>query len=384
MDGALITAISALVEHACASEENRIGYEIWKYHIKPMIPIAQELAVVHEADEEIVTLAVLLHDLAGIEDVSKRKLHHSFGADRAREILRGYQYPADKTELVAQCVYNHRADLNLPKHSPEEYCVADADMLINIVDIPSLFYDSYQQHLTIDAGKTWRQSALELYWAHVSPISQIQFMDRFNRSQRVSRGFERERYSFETDLERSLADLVEKACASEKNVHGYGIWENHIAPMVGIANELALVHRADAEVVRIATLLHDLAGIEDYTKAKEHHIHGAERARQLLGEAGYPARKIDLVVQSILHHRASIIMPKETAEEQCLADADALAYIGDVPSLFYVAYENKGLGFEDGQCWVRRKLTRDWQKMSELAKVRYSDQYNEVMNSFTC
>jgi len=164
MDTALIDTIAEFVEHACASEQNKIGYGIWKYHVKPMVPIAQELAVVHMADEEIVTLAVLLHDLAGIEDFSKRKKHHIFGAERAKEILAGYQYPPDKTELVAKSIFNHRADLNLPKSSPEEYCVADADMLINIVDVSSLFYDSYhQEHLGIAEGKAWRQSALELY-----------------------------------------------------------------------------------------------------------------------------------------------------------------------------------------------------------------------------
>ncbi|ADY13858.1 metal-dependent phosphohydrolase HD sub domain protein [Sphaerochaeta globosa str. Buddy] len=384
MDTALITAISKLVEHACASEQNKIGYEIWKYHIKPMVPLAQELAGVQKADEEIVTLAVLLHDLAGIEDFSQRKLHHSFGAQRAREILAGYQYPIDKIELVAQCIFNHRADLNLPKQSPEEYCVADADMLINIVDIPSLFYDSYhQEHLGFAEGKTWRQSTLELYWGHVSMISQAQFLDRFNLVKRLSLGNDREPYSFTSDLERTLADLVKKACLSEKNAYGYGIWENHIAPMVTIANELAQLHSADAEVVRIATLLHDLSSIEDYSKAKEHHIHGAQRARGLLREAGYPVKKTELVAQCILHHRASVLMQKLTAEEQCLADADAVAHMGDLPSLFFVAYDKQGMTFEEGQRWVKQKLERDWQKMSEIAKHRYAEQYAGIMSCFS-
>lgn len=385
MDITLITTISELVEHACASERNKIGYEIWRYHIKPMIPIAQELSVVHGADEEVVTLAVLLHDLAGVEDVSKKELHHSFGAQRAREILTGYQYPTDKIELVAQCIFNHRADLNFPKSSPEEYCVADADMLINIVDIPSLFYDSYHhEHLAIVEGKAWRKSALELYWEHVSPISQVQYTDRFDLAKRLSLGTEYEQYRFETDLEWALANLVEKACLSEKNVYGNGIWENHIAPMVTIANELAQLHSADAEVVRIATLLHDLASIEDHSKAKDHHIYGAERARHLLREAGYPAEKTELVANCILHHRGSILMAKETAEEQCLADADAVAHLSDLPSLFFVAYEKKGFGFEEGQQWVKRKITRDWQKMSEIARAKYTEQYYEIMNIFYC
>jgi len=269
MNTALVNVVTELVEHACASEKNKIGYEIWKYHIKPMVPIAQELATVHKADEEIVTLAVLLHDLAGIEDFSKRKQHHIFGAERAKEILAGYHYPSDKTELVARSILNHRADLNLPKNSPEEYCVADADMLINIVDIPSLFYDSYhQEHLCIAEGKTWRQSTLQLYWEHVSPVSQAQFLDRFTLAKRLSQGNESENYSFETDLERSLAD------------------------------------------------------------------------------------------------------------------ADAVAHMFDLPSLFFVAYEKQGMEFEEGRHWVLQKIQSDWQKMSKLARARYADQYNEILNIF--
>ncbi|MFA6775689.1 MAG: HD domain-containing protein [Sphaerochaetaceae bacterium] len=205
-------------------------------------------------------------------------------------------------------------------------------------------------------------------------------MDRYSLAKRLSLGNVREPYSFTSDIERALADLVEKTCLSERNVYGYEIWENHIRPMVAIANELAQLHSADAEVVRIATLLHDLAGIEDYSKAKDHHIHGAERARCLLREAGYPVEKTDMVAQCILHHRGSVLMPKETAEEQCLADADAVAHMSDLPSLFFVAYEKQGMEFEEGKHWVLQKIQRDWQKMSEVARARYVGQYNEIMN----
>jgi len=383
MDTILINTISELVEQACASEKNEIGYEIWKYHIKPMIPIAQELAVAHGADSEIVTIAVLLHDLAGVEDMTKRELHHRFGSERAREILSGYHYPSDKTELVAQSIYKHRADLSLPKSYPEEYCVADADMLINIIDLPSLFFDSYHnEHLSIAEGKIWRQTTLELYWDYVSPISQAHYLERYNLARHLSFGNSCEPYAYEIDIERSLADLVEKACLSEQNAYGYGIWENHISPMVTIAQELSKLHGADAEVVRIATLLHDLAGIEDYSKAREHHIHGATRARQILVESDYPTDKTELVELSILHHRGSILMPKESAEEQCLADADAVAHMSDLPSLFFVAYEKQGLEFEEGKQWVKQKIQRDWKKMSNIAREKYGTLHDEVMGIF--
>ena len=40
MDTTLSNTISKFGEQACASEKDEIGYAIWKYHSKSMIPIA--------------------------------------------------------------------------------------------------------------------------------------------------------------------------------------------------------------------------------------------------------------------------------------------------------------------------------------------------------
>jgi uncharacterized protein len=101
-----------------------------------------------------------------------------------------------------------------------------------------------------------------------------------------------------------------------------------------------------------------------------------------LREAEYPEEKTELVAQCILHHRVSVPMPKETAEEKCLADADAAAHISDLPSLFFEAFEEKGMEFEKGIHCVQRKIQKDWQRMSEMARMRYAQQYTEIMGIF--
>ena len=68
MNSELIQKISSIVEDACKAETNAFGYGIWSHHILPMIPIAENLADRVNVDKEIVTLAVLLHDYAGIKD----------------------------------------------------------------------------------------------------------------------------------------------------------------------------------------------------------------------------------------------------------------------------------------------------------------------------
>ena len=68
----------------------------------------------------------------------------------------------------------------------------------------------------------------------------------------------------------------------ENNIFGYGIWSHHIKPMLSIANRLAVEYQADPEIVMIAVLLDDLAGISDKEKIEEHHIHGAKEAVKIV------------------------------------------------------------------------------------------------------
>lgn len=73
--------------------------------------------------------------------------------------------------------------------------------------------------------------------------------------------------------------IVEDACKSDSNAFGYGIWSHHIVYVVKYAKQLAEKLSADSEIVEIAALLHDYAGIKDSTMAEEHHIHGASEIK---------------------------------------------------------------------------------------------------------
>ena len=172
----------------------------------------------------------------------------------------------------------------------------------------------------------------------------------------------------DSSLTSRLSSLVERACAASDNQFGHGIWTHHVAPMLGVAAELAARVGADQEIVRIAVLLHDYAGIADKTKTKDHHIHGAAQAERILTEEGYPRPKIDRVKACILTHRGSVMLAKDTKEQQCVADADAIVHMQAVSSLFFVAYHNLGMGIDEGARWAKEKLERDWLKLSDMGK----------------
>lgn len=173
----------------------------------------------------------------------------------------------------------------------------------------------------------------------------------------------------------SIEDLVKSACFSPSNVFGSGIWTHHTIFVVKYAKLLAETLGADMEVVEIAALLHDYAGIKDVSLSEQHHIHGAKEAEIILKQFNYPQDKIEKVKQCILSHRGSVVIQKTTPEENCVASADAMAHMDQVVSLLSSAFKEKKLGIDEGKVWVREKLKRSWNKLCPEAKELIKHKY---------
>ncbi|MDR2476754.1 MAG: HD domain-containing protein [Treponema sp.] len=177
----MINELNILVENACKSDKNIFGYGIWSHHIKPMIPLGQKLAEEYGGDKEIVTVAVLLHDLVSIEDEKNYKEHHIIGAERAEKILKGYNYPKDKIEKIKLCILNHRSSVNNNKNNMDEICVADADAIIHLTEIGSLFYAAYKEMgKTIEEGQKWIKGKLEKDYKKLSERSKEKYKNEFD------------------------------------------------------------------------------------------------------------------------------------------------------------------------------------------------------------
>lgn len=92
------------------------------------------------------------------------------------------------------------------------------------------------------------------------------------------------------------------------------------------------------EIVMIAAWLHDIASVTDYSLYEKHHIHGARMAYEILSELSYDESKIPIVQNCIKNHRGSVHLNKNSVEELCVADADAISHFDSIPSLLYLAY----------------------------------------------
>ncbi len=172
-----------------------------------------------------------------------------------------------------------------------------------------------------------------------------------------------------------LQRLVEEACRSENNAFGYGVWTHHVLLVVRYGRMLADQLGADPEIVEIAALLHDYANITDPSSSKNHHIIGGIEAERLLRSLDYPDEKIAFVKHCIISHRGSVPLERNTPEAICLASADAMAHIDQMPSLLYLAFRELHMGIDEGTIWVRQKLERSWNKLCPEAKEQIKWKY---------
>lgn len=176
-----------------------------------------------------------------------------------------------------------------------------------------------------------------------------------------------------------VGKIVEKACAESNNVFGYGIWTHHITQVVGIGKELAKKFNADPEIVELSSLLHDYSGIKDYSLHKDHHIHSVTEAERILKDLDYPSEKIEAVKHSIANHRGSIPGERGTPEAECLANADAIAHIENISSLYYLVYKKFNMQIDEGKEWIRKKLERTWKKVSPELIYLVEEKYKSAM-----
>ena len=181
-----------------------------------------------------------------------------------------------------------------------------------------------------------------------------------------------------TDVLEALRAEVYRRCRAPENRFGMGCYD-HIEAVVRNGKLLAERYGADVEVVMIAAWLHDIASVTDEALYEMHHIHGAEMAREILTKLSYDIEKIPLVQACIRNHRGSVRAEKASAEERCVADADAIAHFDCVPGLLYLAYVQKGMDVAEGARFVRAKLERSFGKLSAESRAFYEEKYRQVM-----
>lgn len=121
---------------------------------------------------------------------------------------------------------------------------------------------------------------------------------------------------------------------------------DHVLRVLALAEHLAVMEGADLEIVRTATLLHDVARGWGDRLETDHAQAGAEFTSRLL--AGQPAERVEAVAHAIAAHRFRGTVSPQTVEARVLHDADKLDAIGAIGVARAFAYG----GHEGQRLWA--------------------------------
>lgn len=176
-----------------------------------------------------------------------------------------------------------------------------------------------------------------------------------------------------------IYEEVKRRCSLPSNFYGVGAWDHHIEIVYQIAKNNAKLYGANQDIVSLAALLHDIASVTNKDYTEEHHLIGAEIAEELLQKYNLTQEQITLIKKCILNHRGSRLMTKNSPEEICLADADAMAHFYSIPSLLEMVYVEKKLSIDDGAEFVFNKLKRSYNKLSPQGKKIVSSRYKAAL-----
>ena len=179
----------------------------------------------------------------------------------------------------------------------------------------------------------------------------------------------------------SIREELIKRCEAYNKKYGYDFWNDHIKYVVKNSIELAKKYGADVEIVELGALLHDIAMPSEFGPREEHNVYGVQIAEELLTQLNYPEDRKERVKECVLRHRGSKSLPRNTIEEECVADADVMAHFDCIPSMFHLAFgkNDLDLSLEEGAEFVKKKLERDYNKLSDRTKLELKDRYENIM-----
>ncbi len=176
----MIEEIKQLVIETCNSDANYHGKTAGTHHIPQVVEFSIKLAKKLDADIEIVEIAAWLHDYAAVLNNDWFEDHHIHGAKLAQELLRKYNYPEEKIEIVADAIQNHRGSKPGNHKTVESKILASADAMAHIIDAYELLHYAYAvKKLGPEEGADWVARKIERSWNKMMPEAKDMVRDRY-------------------------------------------------------------------------------------------------------------------------------------------------------------------------------------------------------------
>ncbi|MEM3585961.1 MAG: HD domain-containing protein [Candidatus Jordarchaeaceae archaeon] len=178
--------------------------------------------------------------------------------------------------------------------------------------------------------------------------------------------------------EEAVMDIVKKSLSGEGG-HDY----EHTLRVYSLCVKLAELEGADVEILKAASLLHDIARPLEKTESISHSVIGAEIARDILKQTGFPETKIEKVCKVIRTHRFSEGEEAQEIEEKILQDSDRLDAMGAIGIARAFMFGGKnGRSLKETLEHFHYKLLRLREKMYTSSAYNISIRRHEFMEKF--
>jgi uncharacterized protein len=140
-------------------------------HIERVLSTARRIAQdFSDVDQEILTLAVLLHDIN--QPYNDKKNHVQLSEQRARDILAAVEYPEERRRLVLQIIRQHSSEQLEKTSSVEAAILFDADKIdgvgpIGVARVFALFGQSARPPLE---AINWYKEKISIAQEHLHTV----------------------------------------------------------------------------------------------------------------------------------------------------------------------------------------------------------------------
>ena len=182
-------------------------------------------------------------------------------------------------------------------------------------------------------------------------------------------------------------EIINRSNTFEEQTKGtkdeYNIYREHIQYVYKYVVLLSENKKVDKEVLELSALLHDIAMTDRSLDRNNHNEYGSVIAEQLLRKNNYPENKVQLVKKCILNHSSKRADFRTTEEERILVDADGLSHFDSINNLYSLAHNAMELNDEDTLNFIKDKLTKDYNEISDNLKYLIQEKYNSVMSAKT-
>lgn len=181
-------------------------------HVERVFNMAMKLAKEEKADEEVVGISALLHDIArSKEDKNEDLCHAEEGAKMALDIIKKYNFPENKVKNIYHSILAHRYSKDIKPETKEAAIIQDADRLdaIGAIAIARVFNHNGEKgnHMHIPGKKPDKNykgqdsTAINHFYEKIFKLKP----EGFNT--KAARKIAKERYKFtESFVDRFLAE----------------------------------------------------------------------------------------------------------------------------------------------------------------------------------